>query len=130
MGKLSHPRRNPWYLAAALAMVLTTLVHLFVGGPEVYTPLRAAPIDPVVQSVLSVVWHMVSLMLAVMAMMLFALWRSHTPEMSVASALLSLGTALLFLGYGAADLGTPWPMPQWTIFLVVFALTCMGARRA
>ena len=130
MESTPSPARNPWYLTAAAAMAVTTLVHVFMGGPEVYAPLRAATLDPVVQSVLSVVWHMVTLVLAIMAITYWVLWQRPAVALAASNGAICLGIALLFLGYGMADLGTLWPMPQWIIFLLVFGLTCLGLRRA
>lgn len=120
---------NPFMLAAALLMAMTASVHVFVGGPEVMAPLRQTGIDPVAAAVLQVVWHMVTLMLVAAAGALAYLVRRRNPALSVLLIVINLGTALLFLAYGAALLGTVWPMPQWVIFLALAGLTAIGLRR-
>ena len=40
---------------------------------------------------------------------------------------IQIGFAALFLWYGARQLRSLWPMPQWILFLGVPALTIWGA---
>lgn len=111
-------------------MALTGLVHVFAGGPEVMVPLRASDVPPLPNAVLHVVWHMVTLMLAVMAGALAYLVHNRNVVLALVLIALNLGTALIFVGYGAALLGTLAPMPQWTIFLAMAGVIAMGLRRA
>lgn len=117
-------------LAGAGLMALTCLVHVFAGGPEVMEPLRASDVAAVPDAVLHVVWHMVTLMLAVMAGALAYLGHTRNGALAVTLIALNLGTAVIFVGYGALRLGTLAPMPQWTIFLVIAGVIAVGLRRA
>lgn len=122
--------RNLWMLLAALLMALTVMVHVFAGGPEIMQPVRASDLAPLPGAVVHVIWHFVTLLLALMAAALVFLWRMSNPPLAVLLIGINLGTALIFLAYGVALLGTVWPMPQWIIFLAVAALITLGLRRA
>lgn len=84
----------PLYLSAALSAAWF-FVHTFVGGPEIIRPLRASSdLPPMVRGVLWMVWHMVTLVLALLAALfvLAALWQSR--DLALAGAALS---GVLFL---------------------------------
>lgn len=79
----------PLYLACALS-TLWFLVHTFVGGPQIIGPLRAATgLSPMVRGVLWMVWHMLTLVLALMALAFLAsaLWQSR--DMALTATALS-----------------------------------------
>ncbi|MEY1557720.1 hypothetical protein AB3Y40_18975 [Yoonia sp. R2331] len=124
---VSH-RLNLWHLTAAALMALTTLIHVFVGGPEVMDPIRASTLDPLVIGVASVVWHAITLLLALFAVALLWLARNSNKPLVALLLAMQLGFGLIFLGYGIADLGTIWPMPQWIIFFAIPALMLVGQR--
>jgi len=128
MENVSHRSRkqNPWLLLAAAIMTLTVFIHVFAGGPEVYDPLRDAPHAPVVRSVLSVVWHAITLLLAVMAAALFWVSRHRNPALETVLIVIQVGFAGLFIGYGWLDLSELSSMPQWSIFGVCAGLILMA----
>ncbi len=109
-------------LAAAAVMAFSTLLHLFAGGAEIYDPVRASTLDAIPRSVMSVVWHMVSVMLAVMAVALYwcAGHRNSALELTVLA--LQIGTVALFLGYTLVDFRALFALPQWTLFLATAGL--------
>ena len=113
--------------AAALLMGLTTLIHVFMGGPEVMTPTRASDLSRLVRAVLDVVWHGITVVLACLAAAL--LWLAFHDNMALLWLVcaIQIGFAALFLWYGARQLRSLWPMPQWILFLGVPALTIWGA---
>lgn len=120
---------NKMIFAAGALMVLTTAVHVFVGGPEVMTPVFASALDPTVRAVLHVVWHGVTVMLAFAAIALLWLsWHSDNTPLMVFVTAVQLGFAALFLAIGIGELGSVWLMPQWVVFLLVPALTLFGWR--
>lgn len=125
-----HPQKNSFYLAAAGLMALTTLVHLFAGGPEIYAPLRDATLAPVVVSTLSVVWHMISLLLGLYTVALFWLWQRSNDHLAVFICAGQIAFALLFVTYGIADFGSVLPLPQWTIFALTAAFIGLGLRKS
>lgn len=121
---------NTPVLIASLTMAVTFLVHVFVGGPELYVPLRASNLSTIEWSTLSVVWHFVSMQLFLLSAVLFYLARSRNPALFIFTLVTSFGFAVLFIGHGLVDLGSVWPMPQWIAFVVVFVLMSRGARRS
>jgi len=120
---------NRWHLTAAALMGLTVLVHAFLGGPEVYTPIRSSLLDPQLIAVLSVIWHGVTVVLFAMTLGLIWMVRHHSPALALIIAGIQVGFAALFIGYGLSDLGTLAPMPQWIIFLLIPALMALGFRK-
>ena len=118
---------NLLVLLAAGLMSVTVFVHVFMGGPEIMKPLRAAGLPPVVRAVMDVVWHGVTLVLICLAAALFWLtWNDNTALLMIVSAIQVCFSAL-FIWYGVTQLRSLWPMPQWIIFLGVPALTLWGA---
>ena len=125
MEKIWHKRL---LFAAAVLMAITCLVHVFAGGPELYGPLRASDYPAMPKSVLSVIWHFVSLQLAFMTVALWVLTRRPNRALFVYVFATTVGCALLFIGYGLTDLGSLLPMPQWTAFLAVALLMAPSFR--
>lgn len=126
---MENTQINRLHLAAAALMGLTTLVHTFVGGPEINAPIRASTtLAPELISVLTVVWHIVTANLAILTLSLF--WLSRHPNLALANALLAmtLSYVALFVGYGLSDLGNLTTMPQWTGFAVIALLILLGQR--
>lgn len=121
---------NTPVLFAGLTMALTFLVHVFVGGPELYTPLRASNLSMVEWSTWSVVWHFVSMQLLLLAVSLLYLARSRNVGLFSFVFATTIGFALLFIGYGIIDLDSIFLMPQWIAFVVVAGLMFWGARRS
>ncbi len=115
-------------LLAAALMGLTTLVHVFAGGPEVHTGLLAAVSDPGLAAFVSILWHFVTVFLGVATLALAWLARHPDPALEATLAALQIGAAALFIFYGAIQLGTLWLMPQWVIFLLIPLLTRIGQR--
>lgn len=121
---------NTPVLFAGLTMALTFLVHVFVGGPELYTPLRASNLSMVEWSTLSVVWHFVSMQLLLLAVVLLYLARYRNDGLFSFVLATTIGFALLFIGYGIIDLHSVFLMPQWIAFVVVAGLMLWGVRRS
>ena len=113
---------NPKMALAAGLMALLTLVHVFMGGPEINAPVRASALDEVVRSVSTVAWHAVTVLLTVFALGLAWVSRHANRPMEIMMIAIQLGLAGLFLVVGIADLGSVWPMPQWIGFLLIPAL--------
>lgn len=116
------------FLIASMAMALTFLVHVFAGGPELYSPLRASNLATIQWSTFSVVWHFVSLQLFLLAIALLYLARNRNAALYYYVLVTTIGFAVLFIGYGLADLGSIWPMPQWIAF-VFTSVAMVWARR-
>ena len=122
-------RINKPYLAAALLMALTTLVHIFAGGPENYAPLRASDLAAIPRATLSVVWHMVTLVLAVTAGGLFFLIKNRSIPLAILLLILQIGFALLLVFYGLLDFQSLLELPQWIAFGLASLLMFLGLRQ-
>ena len=118
-----------WTRLAAALMGLTVLLHLFGGGPEVHAPLQAALTDPLLAAFATVLWHAVTVVLAVLAGGLWVLAQRRDPALEAILSGIQLGLAALFVFYGVTRLGTVMPMNQWIIFLAIPALTRLGQSR-
>lgn len=118
-----------WTDFAAALMALTLCIHLFAGGPEVHSSLQAALFDAGLAAFAAILWHAVSVVLAVLAVGLWVLARRHDPALEAMLSAIQLGFAALFIFYGLTRLGTLWSMPQWIIFSAIPALTRVGQSR-
>jgi hypothetical protein len=109
--------------SAAAVMGLTTGVHLLAGTSDIMTPiLNAEVIDPVISGVALVVWHMVSLMLALSTIAIIYLARVQNHALLILVASLQLGFALIFLWYNLTLFSALFAMPQWIAFLLAALL--------
>ena len=124
---------NYWFVTAAVMMGLTVLLHVFGGGPEIHVPIQASELSDYLRAISAVLWHAVTVILLVFTLgyvWAVAVGRTAAASVVVLMALAQVGFAGVFLFYGFAILGSPWPMPQWVIFLVITAVSLMGMRRA
>lgn len=115
-------------LTAGVLMAATFILHVFGGGPEFHAPIQTSALDLPLRAMSAVLWHFVSLMLAVQAVALFWLARHPDRAMTALLAAIQLGLTGLFLFYGQTMLGTVWILGQWTIFLTLAALIIWGAK--
>lgn len=115
-------------LAAALVMAATTGLHVIGGGAEFHTPIQASSMDVPLRAISAVLWHMVTVLLALQTVAL--LWLAQHPNTPMATLLaaVQIGFAGLFLFYGQTMLGTVWQLGQWTIFLALAALIVWDYR--
>lgn len=116
-------------LAAGL-MALTVLLHVIGGGADVHQPLRAALPAPELAAYASVLWHAVTVVLAVLAGGLWVLATRDDPAFEAVLSGIQIGFAGLFVVYGLTRLGTVMAMPQWMLFLALPALTRFGQSRS
>lgn len=122
-------RLNLTYFAALL-MALTLGVHLFLGGPEYHEQYQRMLTDANLRSMAAVLWHIVSVILASFSFGLFYLAQRRNVAVEFMLSGIQLGFAALFLWYGLTELGSIWPLPQWTAFTLIPLLTFIGQRRA
>lgn len=120
---------NRWMLAAAGALLLTTWVHVYLGGPEIHHVIQVSDLPPDLRALSAVLWHAVTIALLVFAAGCIWLARTPNPALVLLIGAIQVGYAGLFLFYGVTRLGTLWVMPQWIIFLLVPALMVIGLRR-
>jgi hypothetical protein len=114
---------------AAGLMVLTIGAHVFGGGPEYHAAYQDVLPTAHLASMAAVLWHAVTVSLIVFACALIWLVRFPSLPLAVAISAMQLGWAVLFLIYGLSMLGSPWPMPQWIIFIAVPLLTLYGTQQ-
>lgn len=113
-------------LAAAVVMAATAGLHVVAGGAEFHAPIQASSLDLPLRAISAVLWHFVTLMLALQAAALLWLARHPDRAMAVLLAAIQIGFAGLFLFNGQTMLGTVWVLGQWTIFLVLAMLIIWG----
>lgn len=116
------------FLAAASALsALTWAVHTFVGGPEIATPLLNAEMPAVPKFTAYYCWHLVTLTLAAMAVGFgYAAFDPGGWDVAV----LATGLAASFAGWSLALVRWsgrhPLELPQWVLFLGIFAAALPG----
>lgn len=120
---------NKWNLGASVLMALTFCLHVFGGGPEIHEPIQASVLSDYLRAMSAVLWHAVTVVLAVFAIAYLWLAKHENTAMSLQMAAIQFGFAGLFLWYGEVLLGTVWPMPQWIIFIVIPAVSLAGLPR-
>ena len=116
-------------LVATGLMALTWIAHVFGGGPEINAPLQASDLPDYLRAMSGVLWHMATTCLTVFFFALAWLVRHPNAALTWVLSLVQLGWAGLFIYYGASQLGSLWPMPQWSVFLLIPALTLWGEWR-
>lgn len=117
-------------LAAAGLMAATVGLHVIGGGAEFHAPIQASSLDLPLRAISAVLWHAVTILLAVQAVALFWLARQPNGAMALLLVAIQIGFAGLFLFYGQTMLGTVWILGQWTIFVALAALIIWGQWRA
>lgn len=105
--------------SATALMALTTGVHLFAGTPEIMEPIVAADLHPVIKATAMVVWHVITLLLALMTFAIAYLARVRNPALSLFIIAIQLSFAGVFLWYNLTMFGGIFMLPQWTVFLLV-----------
>ncbi len=119
--------RIPTLLAAGM-MAATCALHVFGGGPEFHGPIQASDMALPLRAISAILWHAVSLLLAIQAVAL--IWMARHPHDGMAALLVAIQISFagLFLFYGQTMMGTVWALGQWTVFLALAALIGWGAR--
>ena len=108
--------------AAAGVSALWFLVHTFVGGPEVATPLIASDLPEVVRVTGWMVWNMTTAHLALMAA-LFG-WATHRrlPDTMLAATAMAAATAAGGIVSAFTSRSEVMVIPQGFLFVPVVAL--------
>jgi hypothetical protein len=118
-----------WTRISAALMAFTFLIHVIAGGKGVHAPLQAALTDPGLAAFAALLWHAVTVVLAVSAVGIWVLANRQDPALEAILSAIQLGLAALFIFYGLTRLGTLFLMPQWIIFLAIPLLTRFGQSR-
>jgi len=117
-------------LVAACLMTLTLGVHVIAGGSEVHAGLQAVPMSDGLSAFAAILWHAVTVNLAVFSLALFWLAFHPDPALALTISAIQIGFAGLFIWYGLTRLGSVLPMPQWSVFMLVPLLTLWPLRRS
>lgn len=119
---------NVWWLFAAVAMAAITALHIVGGGAELARPLLdQKALGASVTGNLYYGWHLVSVMLAAMALAYGAAAVSaRHRSLGSASTLLALAFAILNIVIGLRTDLFPWQLPQWVLFLPVAVVGFLG----
>lgn len=120
---------NRWMAAAAVLMALTLGAHVIGGGPEVIDVVMASQLPEVVRMLSAVVWHGITVILAMFAIGLGYLALHENRGLAMMIAGVQIGFVGLFLGYGIFGLGNISEMPQWATFSLIPTLMALGSRR-
>ena len=120
---------NLGYLLSGIGAALTFGLHVWGGGPEFLHPYLTMLEDPRLRAMSVVLWHAVSLALALQALAMIWLARNPSRPLGLFIAASHLGWAVLFLIVGQTMLGTVWDFVQWVIFVVLAGLALWGAAR-
>ncbi len=121
---------NVWLLAAGILSLVTALVHIFAGGPEIHDVVQAAPLPLVPLAAMAVIWHAVSALLVINSIVLLYVARHRRASAALVPVLAQyLAFAVLFVVYDLWRLDSLLAMPQWTVFLVIPVLAAIGLRQ-
>jgi hypothetical protein len=123
-------------LVTSLLAAFTACVHIFVGTPEIATPLLNSSLALEVSFLLYACWHLVSVVLAFSAVAFFV---SALPRYIQPARMLALFVSWLWLAFGAVFVvigffgagGTLlFKLPQWTLLLPVGMIGIFGCAQA
>lgn len=123
-------------LVTSLIAAFTACVHVFVGTPEIATPLLNSSLALEVSFLLYACWYLVSVALAFSAVAFFvsALPRYSQPARMLALFVswlwLAFGVVFVIVGFFGANGTLLFKLPQWTLLLPVGILGLFGCAQA
>ena len=127
----TKPNVSWWFVAATAVCLITSVIHVLAGAPEVMSPLLASNLPTPVKGVIDVIWHQITALLLIGSCA--SLVAAVRPGWRLPVTLLIGGQfaliALLFLALGAMWFSSPWPMPQWLLFGAMAILLLVGWQR-
>ncbi len=119
---------NLWLAAAAAIAAATALIHAWLGGREVASPLLAAErLRTVPKYTMYYCWHLVTIVLAGLALAFAFAASGHASRDLAISATVGAG---LFALWNLAMIGRfrlrPTHFPQWALFTPMAACGALG----
>lgn len=123
---------NVLVLVAGTLAAFVVVGHVTLGRRDYFLPMLAADFDPLAKRVMEFVWHLSTLTLALMALVLLAVGFGYLPE---AGALLGWFVFAHYLGWGIIHLllgltsglpRAPVRMFQWILFFAIAATAGVG----
>lgn len=119
---------NLFLLAAGVAAIGLSMVHIFPGGRALHQPMIASGWPAAVKAAWSVMWHAATAMMLIGGAALIG--AASLPEQALALSIvplaLFLSGAALFLTYGLSRLGSVLVLPHWIAFLAISGLILAG----
>lgn len=119
---------NTYLLLAAAMCCVTNFIHCYFGGKYIAAPLlRSRDIHDVAKYTNYFCWHIITLMLAVMA--LAFVWAAMEPEAieaAIVAEMLSLSFTAWIVGLVLWKRQSFRSMPQWSLFGAISALGGFG----
>ncbi|MEM9630176.1 MAG: hypothetical protein AAGA50_02540 [Pseudomonadota bacterium] len=122
---------NSYLLVAAGLSVFVCLLHAFLGGRSIAVPLlKASDLHPVPKYVAYYCWHIVTIVLAAIAVM-FAIAGVRAESLDLAWVATALTASFCVLGLAVPPLkGQKYKnMPQGWLFLPIFLLGVLGGAQ-
>jgi hypothetical protein len=118
----------PLAIATALSAA-TWAIHTFVGGPRLTPPLLQAPLQPVVQLTHYYCWHLVTMMLGMMALGFgYATFVASGLDVAVFVTALSLGAMAWSMALTVWKQRRVVELPQWILFASINVFAIAGLR--
>ncbi|MEM1301051.1 MAG: hypothetical protein AAGH17_00595 [Pseudomonadota bacterium] len=120
---------NTQFMIAGIMFLATAAIHALAGGPEINAPVQASTLDPVVRSVMAVVWHAITAVALVLAAAMIWTARHRNPAVILLTLAINVSFIALFWAIGIAELGSLLLMPQWIIFATISLVMLWGLKR-
>lgn len=117
------------YLSLSALMAGIVAVHVFMGGPQYAVPFGQELSTSDLRAMSQVLWHAVTVVLIVLALVYLWLGFHHNRALFVFSSILQCGWAALFLYYGMTRIGEIATQPQWVLFLAFPLAACWAEHR-
>lgn len=102
-------------LAAALTAAIC-LLHVFGGGPTIHLPIQQSTLNPMVKGAAAVVWHMITVVIALSALALLWVAKRKNIQLELLVFAVFLAFIVLFLFYSISVFGNVIALPQWLLF--------------
>jgi len=122
---------NVCWLAARTIATLTMLVHLIAGSRAPLGVMLAADFDDVSKRTMHVVWHMVTIDLALSGAVLLAAGAWPERVSAQLPGVIAVQHGLFAIAFVTIPLVSRlprglWKLPQWTLFVPIVGLTLAG----
>jgi len=116
-----------WLYAASLLCALTTLIHIFGGGPAVAKPLLDSALDDEAKYTNYYCWHMVTIVIAAMAICFFlAARRPESFQLGVLATVLSFAFGIWSVALVIGKKQGFFTLPQWALFFPIGIVGAVG----
>lgn len=121
---------NYWYLSAALLCLFMMGMQIFVGGPQLNTPIQKSSLPPNIRAVAEVAWHSVTTAYGLMVVgLLYLFMKPNNGALANYIIAQLVGLSMLFLTYSITRFGNVTSLYLWPLFLVIAVTVGMGARK-